>query len=56
VLRLSSDLPIVIEMVDSDEKIESFLPLIDEAIPEGLATIERVEVHFDRSGRDPEQD
>ena len=54
VLRLSSDLPIVIEMVDSDEKIESFLPLIDEAIPEGLATIEKVEVHFYRSGRDPE--
>jgi PII-like signaling protein len=50
VLRLSSDLPIVIEIVDTEEKIEEFLPLIDNAIPEGLATIEKVEVHFYRSG------
>jgi len=51
VLRLSSDLPIVIEIVDTEEKIEQFLPLIDNAIPEGLATIEKVEVHFYRSGQ-----
>jgi len=53
ILRLSSDLPIVIEIVDTEEKIERFLPMIDEAISEGLATIERVEVHFYRSGREP---
>jgi hypothetical protein len=50
VLRLSSDLPIVIEIVDTEEKIESFLPLIDVAVGEGLATVERVEVRFYRSG------
>jgi len=51
VLRLANDLPIVIEIVDTEEKIEAFLPLIDDAIEEGLATIERVEVRFYRSGR-----
>jgi PII-like signaling protein len=50
VLRLSSDLPIVVEIVDTAEKIEAFLPLIDAAIGEGLATVERVEVRFYRSG------
>lgn len=49
VLRLSTDLPIVIEIVDSREKIEAFLPLIDDAIAEGLATVERVDVRFYRS-------
>ena len=51
ILRLSNDLPIVVEIVDTEEKIESFLPLIDAAIVEGLATVERVEVRFYRSGR-----
>jgi len=51
ILRLSSDLPLVIEIVDTEEKIQSFLPLIDEAVGEGLATVERVEVHFYRSGK-----
>lgn len=50
ILRLSSDLPIVVEIVDTEERIESFLPLIDGAVREGLATVERVEVHFYRSG------
>ncbi len=52
ILRLSSDLPIVVEIVDTEEKIESFLPLIDNAVQEGLATVERVEVRFYRPGRD----
>ena len=51
ILRLSSDLPIVVEIVDTEDKVESFLPLIDDAIGEGLATVERVEVRFYRSGR-----
>jgi PII-like signaling protein len=51
ILRLSSDLPIVIEIVDTADKIKAFLPLIDDAISEGLATIETVEVHFYRSGQ-----
>jgi len=52
ILRLSSDLPIVVEIVDTAARIEAFLPLIDEAISEGLATIENVEVHFYRPGPD----
>ncbi len=51
ILRLSSDLPVIVEIVDSEEKIETFLPTIDEAIGEGLATIEKVEVRFYRSGK-----
>ena len=51
ILRLSSDLPLVVEIVDTEEKIQSFLPVIDDAVGEGLATVEKVEVHFYRSGR-----
>lgn len=55
VLRLSSDLPIIVEIVDTEEKIESFLPLIDGAVSEGLATVERVEIRFYRSGHTDKQ-
>jgi uncharacterized protein len=48
VLRLSSHLPIVIEIVDTREKIERFLPTVDGAIREGLATLEQVEIRFYR--------
>ncbi len=51
ILRLSSDLPVIVEIIDSEEKIEAFLPVIDEAIAEGLATVEKVEVRFYRSGK-----
>jgi PII-like signaling protein len=44
VLRLSEDLPIVIEIVDSPEKIEAFLPELDEVITEGMVTLEKVRV------------
>jgi uncharacterized protein len=50
ILRLSMDLPIVVEIVDSLEKIEAFLPAVDGAIREGLATLERVQIRFYRSG------
>jgi PII-like signaling protein len=50
ILRLSSDLPIVVEIVDTIEKIDSFLPVIDEAVGEGLATVEKVDVRFYRGG------
>lgn len=49
ILRLSTDLPVVVEIVDTREKIEDFLPILDEAVREGLATIEKVEVRFYRS-------
>jgi PII-like signaling protein len=44
VLRLSEDLPLVIEIVDTEEKIEAFLPQLDAWISEGLVTIEKVRV------------
>ncbi len=53
ILRLSEDLPIVIEIVDTSEKIEAFLPLIDDAIKEGMATLEKVHIRFYRSGGKP---
>ncbi len=49
VLRLAVDLPILIEIVDTEEKIEAFLPFIDDALLEGLATIEPVQIRFYRS-------
>ncbi|RPI27705.1 MAG: DUF190 domain-containing protein [Acidobacteria bacterium] len=44
ILRLSEDLPVVIEIVDSEEKINSFLPLLDQMLTSGLVTIEKVRV------------
>jgi len=44
ILRLSEDLPIVVEIVDSKEKIDQFLPFIDEVVKEGLVTIENIRV------------
>ncbi len=49
--RLSEDLPVIIEIVDTRDKLEKFLTQIDQAIPEGLATMERAEVRFYRSGK-----
>jgi PII-like signaling protein len=50
ILRLSTDLPIVVEVVDTIDNIERFLPEIDGAIDEGLATLEKVEIRFYRAG------
>lgn len=44
ILRLSEDLPMVIEIADSLERIEQFLPLLDEMINDGLVTLEQVRV------------
>jgi len=44
VLRLSEDLPMVVEIVDTPERIEAFLPDLDEMIGEGLVTLEKVQV------------
>ena len=43
-LELSTDLPIVIEIVDAEEKIRAFLPVVDELVTEGLVTLEAVRV------------
>lgn len=44
VLRLSEDLPMIIEMVDTQEKIDAFLPVLDSLMGSGLVTLERVQV------------
>jgi PII-like signaling protein len=44
ILRLSMDLPLVIEIVDSEEKIQGFLPALDQMIKGGLVTMEKVRV------------
>jgi PII-like signaling protein len=42
ILRLSEDLPVVVEIVDSAEQIERILPVLDEMVGEGMVTVERV--------------
>ncbi len=44
ILRLSEDLPIVVEIIDSQEKIEAFLPILDGMMSGGLITSEKVQV------------
>jgi len=44
ILRLSQDLPMVIEIVDSKEKIDAFLPVLDTMMSSGLITLEKVQV------------
>jgi len=44
IMRLSEDLPIIIEIVDSEEKISAFIPSLDEMVKEGLITLEKANV------------
>ena len=44
ILRLSTDLPLVIEIVDTEEKIQTFLPVLDEMMKGGLVTLEKARV------------
>jgi len=53
ILRLSEDLPIVIEIVDAADKIEAFLPDLDRMVGEGLVTLERAEVILYRGPENP---
>ena len=48
ILRLSEDLPVIIEIVDTRQKLADFLTHIDAAICEGLATLEKADVQFYR--------
>jgi PII-like signaling protein len=50
ILRLSMDLPMVIELVDSEEKIQAFLPTLDPMIGGGMVTLEKVKVIEYRAG------
>ena len=49
ILRLSQDLPIVVEVVEDSERVERILPMLDEMIGGGLITLERVRVILYRS-------
>jgi PII-like signaling protein len=48
ILDISANLPIVIEIIDVPDKIEQFLPFVEEAIKEGLATIEPAQIRLFR--------
>ncbi len=51
ILRLSEDLPVIIEIVDTHEKLTAFLAQIDNAISEGLATLEKADIQFYRHSK-----
>ncbi len=48
ILRLSSDLPVVVEIVDTRDRLEAYLASVEEEISEGLATLEKADVRFYR--------
>ena len=50
ILRLSEDLPLVVEIVDSEERIEALLPILDEMVGDGMVTIEKVQILAYRAG------
>jgi uncharacterized protein len=50
VFDLSSDLPILIEIADTEERVRAFLPQLDEMVKEGMVTLETVEIIAYRSG------
>jgi len=52
ILRLSEDLPIVIECVDTTDRIEEMLPVLDQMIGDGLVTLERVQIRVYRAKGD----
>ncbi|OIR15002.1 hypothetical protein GALL_41200 [mine drainage metagenome] len=53
ILRLSDDLPMVIEIVDTDERIQAFLPVLEPMVGGGLVTLEKVQVlHYRAGGRE----
>ncbi|HEV8241963.1 MAG TPA: DUF190 domain-containing protein [Thermoanaerobaculia bacterium] len=51
ILRLSQDLPIIVEIVDKRDRIEAFLPILDEMVHEGMITVEKVRVIAYREGK-----
>ena len=53
-LELSTDLPIIIEIVDSEERINQFIPLLDDMVKEGLVTLEKANVIFYRAEKKSE--
>ncbi len=51
-LRLSEDLPIVIELVDTEDNLNKLIPFLDEAVTEGLVTLEKVRIIKYRHSKD----
>ena len=49
ILRLSEDLPVVVEIVDTAERIDRIVPILDEMVAEGMLTLERVQIVSYRS-------
>ncbi|WP_287154983.1 DUF190 domain-containing protein [Candidatus Solincola tengchongensis] len=49
ILRLSEDLPVVIQVIDREERIRSVLPVIDELVKEGLVTVQDLDVMIYRA-------
>ena len=52
ILRLSMDLPIVIEIVDTDDKVQTLLPFLDEMMGGGLVTLDKIRVIHYREGKE----
>ena len=48
IMRLSSNLPLIVEIVDTPQNIEDFLPIIEEAIQGGMVTIENIRIRLYR--------
>jgi PII-like signaling protein len=53
ILRLSEDLPVLIEIVDAEDKVAAFLPRLDEMVTEGLVTLERAQIVMYRAPARP---
>jgi PII-like signaling protein len=53
ILRLSEDLPVVIEIVDTAQRVEELLPMLDGMVSEGLVTVEPVEIVWYRANDSP---
>ena len=46
IIRLSSNLPVIVEIVDTPQKVEDFLPIVEEAIQDGMVTIENIRIRL----------
>ncbi len=56
ILRLSEDLPVIVEIIDTEEKIEAFIGEIDQAITDGIVTVEKARVRMYRAGKKKKMD
>ena len=52
ILRLSEDLPVLIEIIDTEENIEKFMPFIEEVVKQGMVTQEKINVKLYRSSKE----